>query len=213
MRMGVVRVISVLCLGIAVSACDRTRNVERQIPAVTSRPSPAVASRPSPAVASRPSPTERPRKPVSEIDISKIGQITPKGRVQDKEYSQLEVIDQLIANGKDSIPFLISKLEDGTIIQHHVIDYWPGPITVGDVAFVILSDFTTDHTWTKTTIPEPMRTVFLGKYDPNLPGVERLTRFVQKHGRKPIRRKWEEIWSKYKDQIVWDEQERCFKLV
>ena len=194
--MGIVRVISLLCLGVAVSACDRTRNVERQIP----------------AVASRPSPTEGPRKALSEIDISKIGQITPKGRVQDKDYTQLEVIDQLIANGKDSIPFLISKLEDETVIQHHVIDYWPGDITVGDVAFVILSDFTTDHTWTKTTIPGTDGDSILGKYDPNLPGVERLTRFVQKHGRKPIRRKWEEIWSKYRDRIVWDEQERCFKL-
>lgn len=196
MRMGIVRVISVLCLGIAVSACHETGKVERQIPAVASRHSPA----------------ERPRKPLSEIDISKIGQITPKGRVQDKEYSQLEVIDQLIANGKDSIPFLISKLEDGTIIRHHVIDYWPGPITVGDVAFTILSDFTTDSTWIRSTIPGTEADSILGKYDPNLPGVERLTRFVQKHGRRPIRRKWEEIWTRYKDRIVWDEQERCFKL-
>jgi hypothetical protein len=144
--------------------------------------------------ASSPSPrTEESKKQLSEIDISKIGQIAPKGRVQDKDYNELEVVDQLIANGKDSIPFLISKLDDGTVIHHHVIDYWPGDITVGDVAFVILSDFTTDYMWTKTTIPGTDRDSILGKYDPNLPGFERLSRFVQKHGRKPIRRKWENV--------------------
>jgi len=110
-------------------------------------------------------------RPLSEIDLSQIGHIAPKGRVQDKDYNELAISDELIANGKDSIPFLISKLEDETVIDHHVIDYWPGQATVGDVAFVILTDFTTDSSWTKNTIRGADPDSILGKYDPNLPGV------------------------------------------
>jgi len=151
-------------------------------------------------------------RPLSEIDLSQIGHIAPKGRVQDKDYNELAISDELIANGKDSIPFLISKLEDETVIDHHVIDYWPGPATVGDVAFVILTDFTTDSSWTKNTIRGADPDSILGKYDPNLPGVERLTRFVEKHGRKSIRQKWERIWNEEEDYIYWDEGERCFRV-
>jgi hypothetical protein len=164
-------------------------------------------------LANRPSPsTENTKTPFSEIDFSKIGHIAPKGRVQDKDYNDELIIDALIENGKDSIPFLISKLEDETVIDHHVLDYWPGPATVGDVAFVILMDLTTDSSWTRNTIPGTDPDSLLGKYDPSLPGVERLSRFVEKHGRKPVRQKWERIWAEHKDQIVWDERERCFKV-
>ena len=152
------------------------------------------------------------KKPLSKLDLSNIGHIAPKGRVQDKNYNNLAVIDELVAAGKDSIPFLISKLEDETVIDHHVLDYWPQPVKVGDVAYVILANFTTDSSWTKSTLPGTDWDSLLGKYDPNLPGVERLARFVEKNGRKPIRQKWERVWAEHKDQIVWDERERCFKV-
>lgn len=150
--------------------------------------------------------------PLSEIDLSQIDRVAPKGRVQDKDYNDLVVIDELLAHGNDAIPFLISKLEDDTKIDHHVFDYWPGPVTVGDVAYVILMDFTTDSSWTRDTIPGADRESILGRYDRNLPGVERLARFVEKHGRKPVRQAWEKIWAAQKDQIIWDERERCFTL-
>jgi hypothetical protein len=152
------------------------------------------------------------RRPLSEIDLSQIDHVAPKGRVQDKDYNNLVIIDGLLTNGNDAIPFLISKLEDETEIDHHVFDYWPGPVRVGDVAFVILMDFTTDSSWMRSTIPGADRDSILGKYDPNLPGVERLTRAVEKHGRKPIRKKWEKIWAEHKEQIIWDERERCFTM-
>ncbi|MCM3872084.1 MAG: hypothetical protein ND895_15485 [Pyrinomonadaceae bacterium] len=189
------RFVRAICLSIVALACG-THPAEIPQPDATSSALPA---------------SDKSKSAVSEIDISKIGRIAPKGRVQDKDYNDIEVVDQLIAKGKDSIPFLISKLDDGTTIHHHVIDYWPGDMTVGDVAFVILSDFTTDSTWARATIPGADRDTILGKADPNAPGVERVARFVDKYGRKPIRQKWEEIWLKYKDQIVWDDQQRCFK--
>lgn len=79
---------------------------------------------------------EDPKKvvvPLKDIDLSKIGHITPKGRVQDKYYNELPIVDQLIANGKESIPYLISKLEDETSIKEHVMDYW-SLMRVGDKA-------------------------------------------------------------------------------
>lgn len=184
-----------ISLGLAIIACGN------RAPAVSEPPSTSTV----PVVAIE-------KRPLSEIDLSQIGHGAPKGRVQDKDYNELPLIEQLIANGKDSIPFLISKLEDETVIQHHVLDYWPTPTTVGDVAFVILMDFTTDSSWTRHTVPGADRDSLLGRYDPNLPGVERLSRFVEKHGRKPIRRKWERIWAEHKDQMFWDERERCFRV-
>lgn len=188
----------VVSLSLLVSACGKSGPAVSEIVAPSKGPSPATTNN---------------KKPLSKIDVSQIGHIASKGRVQDKEYNDEAIIDQLIANGKESIPFLISKLEDETVINHHVLDYWPGPATVGDVAFVILMDFTTDSSWTKNTISGTDPDSLLGKYDPNLPGVERLTRFVEKHGRKPVRQRWEKVWADHKDQIVWDEKERCFKIV
>jgi hypothetical protein len=191
------RFVLATCLSIALLACGTSYPTESK-----------------PAAANSPSVTnDESRAAVSEIDISKVGRIASKGRVQDKNYNDLAVVDQLIAKGKDSIPFLISRLEDGTTIHGHIIDYWPGDITVGDVAFVILSDFTTDSAWTGTTIPGADRNSILGESDPNTSDGQRIARFVHKHGRKSIRQKWEKIWLTYKDRIVWSDQERCFKVV
>lgn len=186
-------------------ACASTFVISLSLLATACGKSMAPSYSPSPTTANN-------KRPLSELDLSRIGQIAPKGRVQDKNYNNLAEIEKLIANGKDSIPFLIGKLEDESVIKHHVMDYWPQPVTVGDVAYVILMDFTTDSSWTKNTIPGADRDSLLGKYDPDLPGVERLARFVEKHGRKPVRQKWEMLWAAHKDQIVWDERERCFKV-
>lgn len=187
----------VFSLSLLATACDKSGPALSESVAPSHSPSPTTANN---------------KRPLSELDLSRIGHIASKGRVQDKEYNNLGEIEELIASGKDSIPFLISKLEDETAIKHHVLDYWPQPVTVGDVAYVILMDFTTDSSSTKNTIPGTDRDSLLGKYDPDLPGVERLARFVEKHGRKPVRQKWEKVWAAHKDQIVWDERERCFKL-
>ncbi len=170
---------------------------------------PIVSKRVEPANRSAPA-IKNDKRPLSEIDLSQIGHMAPKGRVQDKDYNDLVMIDQLVANGNDVLPFLISKLEDETELKHHVLDYWPQPVKVSDIAFVILMNFTTDSSWTRHTVPGTDPDSLLGKYDPALPGVERLSRFVEKHGRKTIRHKWERIWAEYKDEIFWDEHERCF---
>jgi hypothetical protein len=159
-------------------------------------------------------PQQSPAKPLSEIDLTKIGHLAPKGRVQDKDYNPSSpVVDDLISKGKDSIPFLISKLDDRTLIHYSVEDYWP-EMTVGDVAFIILEDFSMDSTWTKETIPGTgWDEIFEAKYDSNMAGYEYYYRQVRRHGRGWTKTKWERIWATYQDRIVWDEKERCFKVV
>jgi len=157
-------------------------------------------------------PAAKAQKPLAEIDISKIGRIAPKGRVQDKDYNKrLDVIDDLIANGKESIPYLISKIDDKTLIDHHVMDFWP-QITVGDVALLILSSFTSDESWSKHTIPgASWEELFEVKKDADDSFLEYYrTGLNDCPGR--LKAKWEKIWATYKDRIVWDARERCFKL-
>ena len=155
----------------------------------------------------------KPTKGLSAIDLSQIGHIAPKGRVQDKEYNELEVVDQLIANGKDSIPYLISKLDDETVIHEPVMDFW-SKITVGDVALIVLSDFSIDSTWTNETIPGASWDKFLERSSANrdVPAQELLDIQVARHGRGGLKAKWQKIWSDYEDRVVWDDKERCFRL-
>src|SRR5437660_5467014 len=103
----------VLCIGAGLAGCQRTR---QQVVREAGRQEPTVSS-----ATPRPSPP----KPLADIDLTKIGHLAPKGRVQDKEYNDAPVIDDLISHGKDSIPFLISKLDDRTVIHYSVEDYWP----------------------------------------------------------------------------------------
>ncbi|HEY2974051.1 MAG TPA: hypothetical protein VGJ48_16165 [Pyrinomonadaceae bacterium] len=139
--------------------------------------------------------------------------MAPKGRVQDKEYNELEVVDQLIANGKDSIPYLISKLDDETVIHQPIADFWP-ELTIGDVALFILTDLSLDSTWEKETIPgTSWQELFGTKKNPEQPAWEYYYDQMEKHERYWIKAKWQKIWTTYKDRIVWDEQERCFKVV
>lgn len=149
--------------------------------------------------------------PLKDIDLSKIGHITPKGRVQDKDYNELPIIDQLTANGKESIPFLISKLEDETKIKEHVMDYWY-EIRVGDVAQIILNDFFLDYSWKKSTIPGVGWNEFLECKGQDLTSEQCLSNYVSKYGRKSIRAKWQRVWDENKERIYWDETDRSFRL-
>ena len=149
---------------------------------------------------------------LSEINLAEIGHLTPKGRVQDKDYNQLAVVEQLIAHGKDSIPFLISKLDDETKIEGHIMDYW-NQIYVGDVALIILSDFFLDSTWERSTIAGMKWDEFLERgNNKNITGEQVLRDYVERYGRNRIKERWQNVWEKYQQRIFWDEQERAFKV-
>jgi len=151
-------------------------------------------------------------KQISSIDLAKIGHITSKGRVQDLEYNHLEVIDRLIAGGKESIPFLISQLESEKKVQGQVLDLWY-KVTVGDLAFCLLMDFFTDPTWTKPTITGLTWEEFLEVEKGSDQAAEyKLRSYISKHGRRQIKAKWQRVWEQNQERLYWDENDRCFKL-
>src|SRR5579872_2670118 len=75
-----------------------------------------------------------------------------KGRFQDREYCSSAVIDQIVADGKSSIPVLISQITDSRWIAEPVYDYWPR-IRTGELAYFILDNLFLDDTWEKSTMP------------------------------------------------------------
>jgi hypothetical protein len=149
--------------------------------------------------------------PLSEIDLRLIGHTAPKGRVQDLDYNQLTVIEQLINHNKESIPFLISKLTDETKTKGPVIDFW-NDVRVGDVAFIILTDFFTGNSWEQSTIDGTGFGAFLGCNNPDISSDSCFYHYVEKHGRKNIKTRWQKIWKENKDRIYWDDAERCFRV-
>lgn len=96
-------------------------------------------------------------KSLSEINLSEIKHIAPKGRAQNQSlegenFVELSIADDLLAHGKDSIPFLISKLNDETNLKRGTIDFWY-EVHIGDVALIILNDFFTKNDELTSTIP------------------------------------------------------------
>ena len=53
-------------------------------------------------------------------------------------------MQQILADGKDAIPILISQLTETAITKNQIADYWIGTRS-GDIAFVVLNDRFTDH--------------------------------------------------------------------
>jgi hypothetical protein len=130
-----------------------------------------------------------------------------KGRLQDKDYCASHLMDQIIADGKDSIPILISQLTDTRPTQEPIYDFWT-LTNGGDMAYFVLTDLFTDSDW-KTF---------------NMPGLESLQEkcdsyaeacwrtFLKKHGRTFVQSQWRLAWQKNKDRIYWEESARCFRL-
>ena len=145
------------------------------------------------------------------IDLRQIQNIASKGRVQDKDYNQIETVDRLIALQTQAIPLLIEKLDDETVIVHHVVDYW-AKVTVGDVALMILTDFFTDSSWAKTTVPNVSWDEMLNRKSKSDSAEEMLRQYLRQHGRKTIKEKWAKIWEANRERLYWDTKERCFKL-
>ncbi len=156
-----------------------------------------------------------PEKALNRIDLSAIKHIAPKGRAQDsslegEKFAKLSIADDLLAHGKDSIPFLISKLDDETKMNRGVVDFWYEAY-VGDVALIILIDFFTRNDELTSTIPGFSWDDFLERgNDRDSMGEQILRNYIEKHGRKNIKARWQKLWDENKDNIYWDETEKCF---
>ena len=142
------------------------------------------------------------------LDFSQGTNCHEKGRLQDQGMCQAKVIDQIIAQGNEAIPILISQLTDTTQLKEPVFEFWNGPMTIGDLADAVLDDLFTNS---------DLRTF-------NMPGLERISPTCQdsaeacwravlkQHGRKFVHDQWLAAWNKNKDRIYWDSAARCFRL-
>ncbi len=158
-----------------------------------------------------------PKLDLSKIDLTQIKYINPQGRAQDgglkdKEFNQLSIADDLIANGKDSIPYLIGKLDNETELDRSVINFWY-KVYVGDVALIILNDLFTKDDGKTSTIKGFSWDDFLERGNDKDSMSEAILRnYIKKHGRKNIKARWQKVWDDNKENIFWDETERCFKV-
>jgi len=155
-------------------------------------------------------------KPALElVDLSKVPPLASKGRFQDGRTGNgqpNQIANDIVTNGKESIPFLIRKLDDDTEIDRHIMNYWYR-LSEGDLALVILFDLFTDKTGANSTVPGFSYGEFLeGGRDPSLTGEEILRRYIRKHGRAKIKQRWQQLWNEKKDKIVWDERCYCFRV-
>jgi hypothetical protein len=119
-------------------------------------------------------------------------------------------MDQIIAQGKTSIPILISQLTDTRRTKEPIYDFW-SYTTAGDIASFILNDLFTDSDWTTSTMPglESLQ----NKEDKCEDGAEACwRRFLKKHGRKFVQDQWRAAWNANQDRIFWDEKARCFRV-
>ena len=131
-----------------------------------------------------------------------------KGRVQD--CSSGKVMQQILADGKDAIPILISQLTEAAITKNQIADYWSGTRS-GDVAFVVLNDLFTDtdlHTFGMPRVPD-WATVQKGC---NRASQTCWDEYLRKHGRMSVRQAWQRAWGLHKGQIHWDAKAQCFRV-
>ena len=144
------------------------------------------------------------------LDLAEIGHVSPKGRVQDRDYNNLPVVDGLLAMGPSAIPFLVSKLDDEGRVEGKVFDFW-NDVRVGDVALTILCDFFLAADWRTPTVPGLEWDKLLDRRSPDTPSSALLATFVAKHGRAEIRRRVETLLHAHPGGFNWDGEDRCFR--
>ena len=154
-------------------------------------------------------------KPLELIDLSKMPPLDSKRMqtsMEDALGNKNEILDDLIANGTSSIPFLINHLDDETKIENRVIPFWYEQ-SVGDVALATLFDLFYDDRAMRSTVPGFGYDHFLERgSDKSITGEEVLRRYIRNHGRQDIKSRWQKMWESNKQKIYWDDDCRCFRI-
>jgi hypothetical protein len=130
-----------------------------------------------------------------------------KGRVQDCSGSLMR---QILADGENAIPVLISQLTETARTKYQIADYW-GDTRSGDVAYVVLTDLFTDsdlHTFGMPGVPD-WSAVMKGC---NSTAQGCWDEYLRKHGRMSVRQAWMHAWNLNKDKVYWDAKAQCFRL-
>lgn len=153
-------------------------------------------------------------EPVKEFPLWKFDEMTAhgscrnKGRFQDKEYCDSQVVDQVLALGKDAIPILIGQLTDTRQTKHSIYDLW-NYTAAGDIANTLLFDLFTASDWSIAPMPE----LDSLRMECSHPGESCWRKFLHKKGRKFVQDQWQSAWDTNKDRIYWDEKARCFRVM
>jgi hypothetical protein len=135
--------------------------------------------------------------------------VAEKGRMQD--MPDTKAARRVLKRGKRAIPALISCLTDESRTKHSVFPFWP-ETTVGDIAFVFLTDLFTDSTWQPHTLKGmPGWDTVMSESPSGSASFQAWDIFVAKHGRKYLQDWWSKTWREKEAAIYWDESERCFK--
>jgi hypothetical protein len=149
-----------------------------------------------------------------EIQLWKFDELTVPGscraigRLQDKNYCDSQVVNQILALGKEAIPFLISELTDDRKTKHPIYDLW-SYTAAGDIANSFLFDLFTSPDWRISPLPE-LESLHM---DCTHPGEPCWRKFLHKNGRKFVQDQWRAAWEANKERIYWDESARCFRLL
>jgi hypothetical protein len=130
-----------------------------------------------------------------------------KGRVQDCSG---KVMREILADGKDAIPILISQLTETTRTKEQIADYW-GDTRSGDVAYVVLTDLFTNSDGQTFEMPGvPDWPTVMKACDKTAQGC--WDEYLRKHGRVSVKQAWQRAWDLRKDQIYWESTARCFRV-
>jgi hypothetical protein len=132
-----------------------------------------------------------------------------KGRMQD--VPDTDSARTVLARGKQAIPELITCLTDARKTNRPVFQYW-SETSVGDIAFVFLTDLFTDSTWEHLTVSGLPSWKSIQSESPGQPAEQAWRNYVAKHGRKQIQEQWQKMWSERGSNVYWDDSEHCFKV-
>jgi len=130
-----------------------------------------------------------------------------KGRVQDCGG---RVMQQILTDGNDAIPILISQLTETAITKKQIGDYWSGTRS-GDVAFVVLNDLFTDADLVTFGMPGVPDWSAVQK-GCNRQAQACWNEYLRKHGRTSVRQAWQRAWNLHERQVHWDAKTQCFRV-
>jgi len=117
---------------------------------------------------------------------------------------------QILADGKNAIPILISQLTETAPTKYEIADYWGGTRS-GDVAYVILTDLFTDadlQTFGMPGVPD-WSIVMKGC---NFAAQGCWDDYLHVHGRLSVQHAWMRAWNLNKDKVYWDAKAQCFRV-
>jgi hypothetical protein len=120
------------------------------------------------------------------------------------------VLSQILADGKNAIPVLISQLTEMTPTKYQIADFW-GPTRSGDVAFVVLIDLFTDSDLRTFGMPGVTDWSAVDK-GCNEAAQACWDKYLRKHGRMSVRQSWQRAWDLHKNEIHWDAKAKCFRV-